>query len=128
MQQHHQADEAQHTEQTTGNHGQQLLLCRADEVVIDHLGCQQADEVAGEDEQHADVEQVAGDAHVALVGRGLAEQLAGACLPAVLRQVEARPAADQADGQGDVRVDPEHQQVDVRHCVPPEPRLLARPA
>ena len=108
LNQHQQADQAQHAEEAAGNHGQQLLVLSADDMVVKRRRHQQADKVPGQHEQHADVEQVAGDAHVALLGRIAVEHLAGTGLPGVLRQIKARPAADQADGQRDIGINPEH--------------------
>jgi len=58
-----------------------------------------AGEVAGEDGEDADVEEIAGEQH-ALVR----EQLRGVGLPGVLLALVAQPAADDEDGEHDIRV------------------------
>ncbi|MNJ45577.1 hypothetical protein D3C77_406790 [compost metagenome] len=112
--QHDQADQAQQAEKAAGDHRQQLLVFSADHMVIDRSRGQQADKVPGQDEQHANVKQVARRAHAAP-----GEHLAGAGLPGVLRQVETRPAAQQADRQSNIGIHPERQQIPFRHCPPP---------
>src|SRR5690606_20745122 len=78
---------------------QQLLLRGGDEMLVYRVRGEQADQVAAEDRQHADVEAVAADPH-ALVR----QQLAGAGAPAVHGLVVARPAADQQYRRGSARV------------------------
>ena len=93
-----------------GDDGQHLLLRRADEGLVHPVRRQQAEQVAEEQEQDADVEQVAAPAQLAG-----AQQLRRIALPGVLVAVEARQAAHQEDGQADVRVDVEEEVVQVVH-------------
>ena len=68
---------------------------------------EQADEVAEEDHQDADVEQVRAPHQLAP-----AQELAGARLPRVLLAVEAQQAAEQEHGQAQVGVPAEHDMID----------------
>ena len=101
-------------EEAAGDHGQQLLGAGAQEGLVDEVRRQHADEVAEEQEQHADVEQVAAPAQLA----GF-EQLRGIALPGVLVAVEADQAAEQEDREADVGIDAEDEVVDVAHDHPP---------
>ena len=71
---------------------------------------QQADEVAEEDDQDADVEQVRAPHQLAP-----AQQLARAAPPGVLLAVEAQQAAEQEHGQAEIGIPAEHER-DVIRC------------
>ena len=68
---------------------------------------QQADEMAEEDDQHADVEQVRAPHQLPPP-----QQLAGAAPPGVLLAVEAQQAAEQEHGQAEIGIPAEHDMVD----------------
>src|SRR3546814_7392008 len=86
-------------------------VCSSDlEDLVHRVRGQQVDQVAGEDGEDADVEQVAAHAH-ALVR----QQLAGARAPGVHRLVEAHPAADEEHRQRDIGIDLEGELVEVVH-------------
>src|SRR3546814_5760270 len=87
-------------EHAAHHHRQQLLLRRGDEDLVHRVRGQQADQVAGEDGEDADVEQVAAHAHVLV-----RQQLAGARAPGVHRLAEAYPAADEEHRQRDIGID-----------------------
>ena len=82
---------------------------------------QQADQVAEEDAEDADVEQVRSPAQ--LPG---AQQLRRVALPRVLVAVEAHQAADEEDRQGDIGIDSEQELVEVGHRVAPLSRHARR--
>jgi hypothetical protein len=65
VQQHRQADEAQAPGDATGHHGQQLLLRRGDEDLVQPVRRELAEQVAEEQEQDAAVEEVAAPAQLA---------------------------------------------------------------
>ena len=102
-----QADEAEQTGDAAGHHGDQLLGAGADEVLIDEVRRQHAEEVPEEQEEHADVEQVAAQPQLAA-----AQQLRGVALPRVLVAVETQQAADEEHREADVGVVAEQQVVE----------------
>ena len=65
VQQQAHTDEAEHAKESTRHHGHELLVARADEVLVQEVRGQHAKGVAEEQEQHTDVEQVAAPAQLA---------------------------------------------------------------
>ena len=104
--QHRQADEAEHAGNAARPDRHALLGRRAHEGPYTAVRRQQADQVAEEQEQDADVEQVAAPAQQAG-----AQQLRRVALPGVLVAVEADQAAEQEHRQADVRIDLEQKAV-----------------
>ena len=114
VQQQRQADEADEARDAARGHGHQLLLFGGDEGLVHEVRREQAHRVATEQEQDADMEQVAAPAQLAL-----AQQLRRIAFPGVLVAVEARQAAHQEHRQADVRVDVEEEVVQRVHACAP---------
>src|SRR5215469_7875441 len=123
VQQHYQPHEAHHARNTADRHGQKLLGGMGDAKRLENKdGRQQPACMAQEDHQDADMKQIAAPDQLAA-----AQKLAGLAAPAILLAVEADDAADQADRDADVRIDPEQEAVDcVRHASAPLPVILRR--
>ena len=92
----------------------QLLGFRAEpERVIDLGRRQQAEEVAEEQAEDADVEQDAAPEQLLAP-----QQLARLAAPGVLAAIEARPAAEEEGHHAQVRIEAEQELVEVGHLVP----------
>src|SRR5215510_13121508 len=88
------ADEAEEAGDATDPDRQQLLETMGDADGIENPDRrEQADEMAEEDHQNADVKQVRAPHQLTPP-----QQLAGACLPGVLLAIEAQQAAEQEHG------------------------------
>ncbi len=120
MQQHGEADEADHAGNAAGGDGDELLLLDGDEERVERRRRQQADRVAEQQEQDADMEQVGAPAQLAL-----AQDLAGAGAPGVRLAVEADQAAEQEDRQADVGI-PDEQQMKMKSLMTRLPGWTAR--
>ena len=100
LEQHGQTDEAQNTGKAARDDGENLLGSGGDtKGVEDFRRGQQANEMAEEQQQNPNVEQVAGQPHVFLI-----EHLAGMGLPGELIAVEARQAAEQKHRPGQIGI------------------------
>ena len=76
---------------------------------------QHAEEVAGEDTQDADMEQVRRQVHPLTI-----QHLAGGGAPGVLAIVIAQPAADQKHRARNVRINVKEEHIqEVHYCCPP---------
>src|SRR5690606_15721303 len=91
----------------------ELLEAMADAERVDHRHRrQQADEMAGEQDEDAHVEQVRSDHHLPA-----AQELARLRAPAILARVEAQDAADDEDGDGEIGIPAERELIDeFVHC------------
>ena len=114
VQQHREADEAHRTGHAAGHHREQLLLARRDEGFVHPVWREQAHAVAEEQEQDADVEQVAAPAQLAR-----AQQLRRIALPRVLIAVEARQTAHQEHREANIGIDIEKEVVQRVHSWAP---------
>ena len=106
VQQQAQANEAHGPGDASGGHRHHLLLAGGDEGLVHPVRREQAHAVTEEQEQDADVEQVAAPAQLAF-----AQQLRGIAFPGVLVAVEAGQAAHEKHGQADVGIHAEEEVV-----------------
>ena len=115
MDQQDQADEAHGARDAAGDDREHLLRGRRHaERMPDGERRQQAEQVAEEDAEDAEVEQVR--APPQLAG---AQQLRRIALPRVLVAVEAQQAAREEHGQRDVRIDAEQELIEGLHRIAP---------
>lgn len=109
--QHTATNQAEQTEKAAAVHGDVLFAeHRQFDRLPQRIGGQQADQMAEEDTDDADVEEVARQHHP-LAG----EELGRVGLPGVLLAVEADPAADEKDRQRDVGKDAEEKIIQSVH-------------
>ncbi len=108
VQEQRQADEADQARHATGDDRQQLLLRSADERVVHPVRRELPEQVPEEQEQDADVEQVAAPPQ-----RPGAQHLRRVALPRVLVAVEPGEAAHQEHGEAHVRIDDEGEIVEI---------------
>ncbi len=107
--QQHQTDENQHAQCAAGDHGDDLLGMRFQpERLKKGERCEQAEKVAEEQADDADVKQIGAPAQ-----RAGAQHLARFAAPQILLAVETHQADAQKDGAGDVGVDAEEKVVPV---------------
>jgi hypothetical protein len=110
-QQRQQTDQAERTHQAAGRHRENLLgAVRHAERVPDPDRSQQADAVAEEQADDADMEKNIAEAQAAAM-----QELARIGLPRILLAIEADQAAEQKDRQRDIRVNPEGELMQVVH-------------
>ena len=114
MQQNADAGKTKQTKQAARHHRQQLLGASADDRLIQEVRCQHAKGMPKQQEQHANVKQIAAQAQLAG-----AQQLRGVALPGVLVAVKADQAADQKYAEADIRVVTEQEIVEIAHAVAP---------
>src|SRR5690606_37038167 len=105
------ADQADHGQDASGDDREKLLRLHAQaERVVDLRRRQQAEEMAEEQAEDADMEQNAAPDQLLAP-----EKLARLAAPGVLAAIEAGPAAQEEDGHADVGVDAEQEAFEVIH-------------
>src|SRR6516164_1912452 len=82
------------------NHGEQLLVTRADQPGVGPMRGQHAKQMAEEDEQHAEVKEVRAPAQLTCT-----QQLRAVALPGVLIAIEANEARKEKHRETDIRID-----------------------
>ena len=119
MQQQRQADEADGTGDAAGDDGHALLLLDGHEQRVDGLRRQQADRVAQQQKQDAEMKQIGAPEQLPF-----AQELAGAGFPGVLLAVEPQNAAEDEGRQADVGIPDEQDVKDgVAHWPAPQTRV-----
>src|SRR5215813_3548179 len=102
------ADEADESEDAAGDHRQQLFAFhRNAERLVDLWRREQAEEMAEEEQQNADVEK-----HAAPIELLSAQELARLGTPSVLAAVEPRPAAQEKHDHAEIGIEAEQELVD----------------
>ncbi|ABA50829.1 hypothetical protein BURPS1710b_2760 [Burkholderia pseudomallei 1710b] len=113
VQQDREARERERAHHAARGHRDELLeLVRDAERVPDGHRREQTDQMPEEQAEHADVKK-----DVARAQRAAVQQLRAVGLPCVLLALEAREAAEQEDGGGDVRIDAVDERIQIIHDV-----------